>query len=63
MVSRDAAADALMSQLSTAVQAIFEKNRDELGRRVGTLEDAVAAILEGALDDDLRARPSAMPTS
>lgn len=43
-----------MSQVPAAVQAVFDRSRDELGRRVGTLEDAVAAILEETLDEELR---------
>lgn len=45
-----------MSQVEPAVQAIFERTRDELGRRVKTVEEAVAAMLAGGLDEDLRAR-------
>ncbi len=42
-------------QVSAAVQAVFDKSRDELGRRVRTLEDAVTAMLAGQLDEGLRA--------
>ena len=46
----------MTTQVSAAVQAIFEKTRGELVRRVETLEEAVAAMLEGKLDESLRAR-------
>ncbi|MEA2144133.1 MAG: hypothetical protein QOI64_2563, partial [Solirubrobacteraceae bacterium] len=38
-----------------AVKAIFDKARDDLGRRVGTLEGAVAAVLDETLNETLRA--------
>lgn len=44
-----------MKQLSAALQAIFERNKGEFRRRVGTLEEAVAAINSGSLDEGLRA--------
>lgn len=41
--------------MPAAIQAVFEKNRDELMRRIATLDDAVAAVRAGRLDEDLRA--------
>ena len=46
----------MTTQVPAAIQAIFEKTRDELARRVETLEETVAAMLEGNLDESLRAR-------
>ncbi|MGH2839544.1 MAG: diguanylate cyclase [Solirubrobacteraceae bacterium] len=37
-----------------AVRAVFEKSRAELRRRIATLHEAVAALLVGDLDEDLR---------
>ncbi len=45
-----------MTQVPAAVQAIFARSQDELGRRVRTLEEAVPALLEGQLDESLRAK-------
>ena len=45
-----------MTQVSAAVQAIFARRRDELGRRVKALEETVPALLQGQLDESLRAR-------
>ncbi len=42
--------------LSVAIEAIWEKSRAEIARRIGTLEDAVSAMLADTLDEDLRAR-------
>jgi len=44
-----------MTSVPAAVQAVFEKSRGELGRRVGTLEEMIAAMVEGQLDERLRA--------
>jgi putative two-component system response regulator len=44
-----------MSNLSTGMRAIFQNNKDDFQQRVQTLEEAVAAILAGSLDEDLRA--------
>jgi diguanylate cyclase (GGDEF)-like protein len=44
-----------MTAVSAAVQAVFQRSREELSRRVGTLEDMVAAMGEGRLDESLRA--------
>jgi diguanylate cyclase (GGDEF)-like protein len=44
------------TQVPAAVQAVFAKTRGELARRVETLEETVAAMLEGKLDESLRAR-------
>jgi len=44
-----------MTDLSAGLRAIFEKNRDEFQARLETLEEAVAAILAGSLDEALRA--------
>lgn len=41
--------------ISTAVQVVFEKSRGELSRRVATLEEMAAAMLEDRLDESLRA--------
>jgi len=43
-------------QIPAAVRAVWERSKDETARRVGTLEEAVAAMLAGGLDDDLRGR-------
>ena len=43
-----------MSQVPAAIQAIFEKNRGELERCVGTLEEAVSAMLSGGAGEGLR---------
>ena len=42
--------------IPAAIQAIWEKSREEVVRRVGTLEEAIGAMLDGRLDEDLRAR-------
>ena len=42
-------------EVPTAIQEIFEKSRGELDRRVGTLEEAVSALLGEGLGEDLRA--------
>ncbi len=42
--------------MPAAIQAVFEKNRDELMRRIATLDHAVTAVRAGGLDEDLRAR-------
>jgi len=39
-----------------AVQAVWERSKDGIARRVGTLEEAVVAMLAGGLEDDLRGR-------
>jgi diguanylate cyclase (GGDEF)-like protein len=44
-----------MTSVPAAVQAVFQRSRGELSRRVGTLEEMVAAIVEGGLDESLRA--------
>jgi diguanylate cyclase (GGDEF)-like protein len=44
------------AQVPAAVQAVFEKTRGDLARRVETLEETVAAMREGKLDESLRAR-------
>jgi putative two-component system response regulator len=44
-----------MTQLSTGLLAIFESHKDDFEQRVRTLEQAVAAILAGSLDEELRA--------
>lgn len=41
--------------MPAAIQAVFEQNRDELMRRIATLDHAVAAVRAGGLDEDLRA--------
>ncbi|MCW3016397.1 MAG: response regulator receiver protein [Solirubrobacterales bacterium] len=43
------------SQVPAVVQAVFEDSRDELARRVQTLDEAVAAVVEGHLDEHRRA--------
>ena len=45
-----------MTQVSAAVQAVFAKSNNELGRRVETLEETLAALLEGRLEESLRAK-------
>jgi putative two-component system response regulator len=44
-----------MSRLAASVRAIFEDNRDDFQRRVTTLEQAVASIAAGNLNEPLRA--------
>ena len=46
---------------SAAIERIWENSRGELARRIATIEEAVAAIADGALGDDLceRARSDA----
>jgi putative two-component system response regulator len=44
-----------VTKLSTGLRAIFENSKDDFDKRVRTLEDAVAAIVAGSLDEDLRA--------
>ena len=44
------------TQVPAAVQAIFEKTKDDLVRRVETLDEAVTVLLDGKLDESLRAR-------
>lgn len=46
----------MTTQLPVAIHAIWERHREETVRRVRTLEEAVAALPDGALDDDLHAR-------
>ena len=43
-----------MTQLADHLQAIFENNKDYLALRIATLEQAVAAVLAGDLDEGLR---------
>jgi putative two-component system response regulator len=45
-----------MTRLSDGLQAIFESNEQDFKQRVATLEEAVAAIVGGILDEGLRAR-------
>jgi diguanylate cyclase (GGDEF)-like protein len=45
----------MTTDVPVAVQAIFERTRGELDRRVERLEETVAAMLEGKLDEGLRA--------
>ena len=42
--------------LSVAIEAIWEKSREEIARRIETLEETISAVLDGELDEDLRAR-------
>lgn len=44
-----------MTQLSEDLRAIFDNHVDDFRRQVATLEEAVAAIVAGTLDEDLRA--------
>ncbi|MDQ3318737.1 MAG: Hpt domain-containing protein, partial [Actinomycetota bacterium] len=46
----------ITGQVPAAVQAVWERSRNETIGRVGTLDEAVGALLDGALDEDLRAR-------
>jgi putative two-component system response regulator len=43
-----------MTELTGGLQEIFERNSDDFQRLVGTLEEAVAALLAGNLDEGLR---------
>lgn len=43
-----------MTDLSTRLQAIFDKHKDEYRQRVSRLEQAVTAILAGSVDEALR---------
>ena len=47
---------AITGQVPAAVQAVWERSWNETIGRVGTLDEAVGALLDGALDEDLRAR-------
>jgi HPt (histidine-containing phosphotransfer) domain-containing protein len=44
-----------VTSLAAGLQAIFENNQDDFQRRISTLEQAVAAIRDGTLDERLRA--------
>jgi HPt (histidine-containing phosphotransfer) domain-containing protein len=44
-----------MTRLSAGLQAIFDDHTEDFLRRVATLEQGVAAILAGSLDEELRA--------
>lgn len=44
-----------MTLVPAAVQAIFQKSRCELSLRIMTIEEMVAALLEGSLDESRRA--------
>jgi len=46
----------MSGQVPAAVQAVWERRREEILGRVGALDEAVGALLDGALDEDLRAR-------
>jgi CheY-like chemotaxis protein/HPt (histidine-containing phosphotransfer) domain-containing protein len=46
----------MAATLSSAIEAIWETSREEIGRRIATLEHAVAAMLGGDLGVDLRDR-------
>ena len=46
----------MATDLSPAIEAIWQRSRPEIARRIATLQEAVAAQLAGDLDDDLRAR-------
>ena len=47
---------ATTEQVTPAIQAIWERSREEIVRRVETLEEAVGAMLDRRLDENLRAR-------
>jgi len=42
--------------LSVAIEAIWEKSRGEVARRIQTLEEMISAVLADDLQEDLRAR-------
>ncbi len=44
----------MAAAMSAAIQAVWEKNRGEIGRRLSTLDQAAAAMLAGGLGDNLR---------
>lgn len=46
----------MTADLSPAIEAIWLKSRDEIARRIATLEEAIVALRAGALADELRAR-------
>ena len=46
----------MTADLSPPIEAIWLKSRDEIARRIETLEAAIAALRAGALADELRAR-------
>jgi diguanylate cyclase (GGDEF)-like protein len=52
----DPAPAAPPDELAAAVRAIWSRRRPEVLARLDVLEDAVAALLDDALDDDLRER-------
>jgi diguanylate cyclase (GGDEF)-like protein len=45
----------MTTRVPAAIQAIFETSKDELARRIETLDETVAALLDGKLDESLRA--------
>ncbi len=42
------------ADLTAAIEPIWERSREEIARRIGTLEEAVAALLSGALPAGMR---------
>ena len=46
----------MTADLSPPIEAIWLKSRDDIARRIATLEAAIAALRAGALTDELRAR-------
>ena len=46
----------MATDLGPAVEAIWQRSRNEIARRIATLEEAVAAMLAGDLTDELRVR-------
>jgi len=46
----------MTADLSPPTEAIWLKSRDDIARRIATLEAAIAALRAGALADELRAR-------
>ena len=46
----------MTADLSPPIEAIWLKSRDDIARRIATLEAAIAALRAGALADELRAR-------
>lgn len=49
----------MTSDLTSAIELVWQRNRSEIDRRVATLEEAVAAMLTGDLSHELRGRAEA----
>ena len=43
-------------EITAAVQAVWERSREKIAGQIGTLEEAIGALIDDRLDEDLRAR-------